>query len=355
MSTVTLHRRRLLALLATSLAGCGEATESGSTAERSATTPARSTSPSPTPSGPRVRQQSVSVGNPRSEPQFVTVAVEYRGRTAFVESFELVPGERRTVRTPIDRGGTYDVVVETADGDRATYRWEVVERLDGLAVTLTDEVSVLRTVRCGTDCPAVEGGERLDDPLVGDGSPRWYAPAQVVLRNPGPATDAALSVALDRATLVDARYRVDHEAQVVVPLTYRSGTYRVAVEAGGERVAGAWRVPEVPSHVVDVSTLTVGCGPANSQLRVQNADGETHAVAVTVGRGDTVAFEERFVLEPGDSAAVVPVDESGRYEVGMRLDGGSETRATWWSCPPNGPATVVVDATGRVSLQQTGL
>jgi hypothetical protein len=51
----------------------------------------------------------------------------------------------------------------------------------------------------------------------------------------------------------------------------------------------------------------------------------------------------------------VPVDESGRYEVGMRLDGGSETRATWWSCPPNGPATVVVDATGRVSLQQTGL
>ncbi|AUV83339.1 hypothetical protein C2R22_18215 [Salinigranum rubrum] len=352
---MTLYRRRLLALLATTVAGCGETTESGVTAETPTPTPARSVSSSSAPSGPRVRRQSVSVGNPRAEPQFVTVAVEYRGSTAFVESLELVPGERRTVRTPIDRGGTYDVVVETANGDRATYRWEVVERLDGLAVTLTDGIGVLRTVRCGTDCRVFAGGERLDEPLVGDGSPRWYAPAQVVLRNPGPATEVSLSVALDGEALVDARYRVDHEAQVVVPLTYRSGTYRVAVEVGGERVAGAWRVPEEPSRVVDVSTLAVGCGPANSQLRVRNADGETHAVTVTVERGDTVAFEERFVLEPGGGAAVVPVDGSGRYEVGIRLDGGPETRETWWSCPPNGPAAVVVDATGGASLQQTGL
>jgi hypothetical protein len=307
------------------------------------------------PSGPRVRNQSISVGNPRAEPAFVTVAVEFRGSTAFVESLELVPGERRTVRTPIDRGGRYDVVVETADGDRATYRWEVVEGLDGLAVTLTDGISVLRTVRCGADCAAFESGERLDEPLVGDGSPRWYAPAQVVLRNPGPSTEAGLSVALDGEALVGARYRVAHGARVVVPLTYRSGTYRVAVETRGERVAGAWRVPEEPSRVVDLSTLTVGCGPANSQLRVENGDGETHAVTVTVERDGEVVFGERFVLNPGGGATVVPVDESGRYEVGIRLDGGSETRATWWSCPPNGPATVAVDATGRVALRQTGL
>lgn len=347
-----LRRRHLLALLSTAVAGCGGAGERDPREARTTAPPAETTQAPP---GRRVRRQSVSVGNARSVPTFVTVAVEYDGATVFVESLDLVPGERRTVRTPIDREARYDVVVETADGDRATDRWAVVAGLDGLAVTLADGIGLIRTVRCAGDCRAFERGERVDEPLVGDGSPRWYAPAQVVLRNPGPATVASLAVTLGDETLVDARYRVARGTQVVVPLTYRSGTYRVAVVRAGDRITGAWRVPEEPSRVVDVSTLAVGCGPANSQLRVENTDTETHTVAVTVERDGTALYEERFTLDPGDSTAVVPVDESGRYAVRMRLDGGEVTRATWWSCPPHGPATVAVDATGRARLRQTGL
>lgn len=352
-----LPRRRLLALLATGMAGCGGAARGGGTVDgESATdtaTPSAS-SPQPTPAGPSVSPQSVSVGNTRSTRQFVTVAVERAGETRFVESRELVPGERHTTGDVLSTGGTYDVLVETADGSRTTYRWTVVDELDGLAVTLADGIDVVRTVRCGPDC-ALGDGERLDAPLVGDGSARWYAPAQVVLANQGTPTEADLTVSLDGRTLVDARYRVPHETQVVVPLTYRSGTYRVGIETAAGRVAGDWRVPEEPSRVVDLPTLAVGCGPGNTELRIENDDDRSHAVRVAVEREGTVRFAERYRLDPGERRAVVPVAASGRYEVRLRSAEGTEQTWTWWACPPHGPATVAVDATGTATFSQAGL
>jgi hypothetical protein len=105
-------------------------------------------------SSPPVQPQSITVGNAHATVEFVTVAVEHAGETVFVESREVVPGERRSF------------------GD----------------------VSVPR------------------------------------------------------------------------------GTYRVAVETDAGRVAGDWHVPQEPARVVDVSTLDVGCGPANTELRLRNAD-----------------------------------------------------------------------------------
>lgn len=347
-----LRRRRLLALFPILLAGCGEASERTSTRTSEPTSGSARPASTPTPTGPRVRRQSIAVGNTRPEPQFVTVAVEFEGETVFVESRELVPSERHTMRTPIDRAGTYDVVVETAGGDRTTYAWQVDDGLDGLAVTLTAGIDLIRTVRCDLGCPAVLGGDRLDEPLVGDGSPRWYAPAEVVLRNPGTAVEAVLSVSLDGESLVDARYRVARESRVVVPLTYRSGTYQVAVDVNGERVVSEWRVPEEPTRVVDLTSLAVGCGPTNSELRVENYDDDTHTVDVSVERDGDVRFTEQFRLGPDERRAVVPVRDSGRYEVRWQVDGGVEGTETWWSCPPHGTATLLVDATGTAALSQ---
>ncbi|WP_318568223.1 hypothetical protein [Salinigranum marinum] len=345
-----LPRRRLLALLSTGVAGCGGAARGGE--PRTPAGPA--SGPEPTRTGPSVSPQSVSVGNTRPTRQFVTVAVERAGETRFVESRELVPGERHTTGDVLSTGGTYDAVVDTADGSRTTYRWTVVDELDGLAVTLADGIDVVRTVRCGPDC-ALGDGERLDAPLVGDGSARWYAPAQVVLANPGASAEAEVTVSLDGRTLVDARYRVPHETQVVVPLTYRSGTYRVGVETAAGGVVGDWRVPEEPSRVVDFSTLAVGCGPGNTQLRIENDDDRSHAVRVAVEREGTVRFAERYRLDPGERRAVVPVAASGRYEVCLRSAGGTERTWTWWACPPHGPATAAVDATGTATFSQSGL
>jgi hypothetical protein len=354
---MTLPRRRLLAVLPTVLAGCGglpggdpdPATGAGPTG-----TP--SEAPATTPAGDPVTPQSVSVGNARAESEFVTVAVEFAGETVAVASRELVPGERRTIPGVVDRAGTYDVVVETAAGERATDRWRVVAGLDGLAVTLADGITLRRTARCGADCSLRTAGAPPGDPLVGDGRGRWYAPAQVILDNPaGGATDAALRVSLDDRTLVDARYRLPPETRAVLPLTYRSGTYRVAVETAAGRVAGDWRVPQEPARVVDIASLDAGCGAANSRLRVENDDDRRHDLSVTVERDGAVRFAERYALAPGDRREAVPVEASGRYLVRLRVDGGPERTATWWSCPPHGPASVVVDATGTAELYQAGL
>lgn len=346
-----LARRPFLALCCASVAGCGGESDDAATT----TTTTGGTTATRPPSGDPVPPQSLSVGNARSTPAFVTVAVERAGETVFVESRELVPGERHTTSDVLSTAGRYRVVVETAEGDRTTDRWEVVDGLDGLAVTLADGVTVRRTVRCDPDCAVRERGEALDVPLVGDGTARWYAPAQVVLTNPAGGTEATLTVSLDAETLVDATYRVPRETEVVVPLTYRSGTYRVAVETDAGRVAGDWRVPEEPARVVDVATLTAGCGAANTEFRVENADVVSHTLDVRIERDGTTRFAERYALAPGEGRAVVPVSNSGRYDVQLRVDDGPTVRETWWSCPPHGPATALVDATGAVTLQQAGL
>jgi hypothetical protein len=344
-----LQRRRLLALLPATLAGCGGLGDGGSGEGRRVSP----TSTAATPSGPPVDPQSISVGNPRPDAAFVTVAVERGGETVFVGSRELVPGERHTTGAVVSSGGTYDVTVETADWRRATYRWTVADGFDGLSVTLGDGIEFLRTVRCRPDCALASAGEGIDDPLIGDGTARWYAPARVVLTNPGSPTEATLTVELDQRTLVDYRYRVDRETRVVVPITYRSGTYRVAVETSAGRVTGDWRVPEEPSRVVDLTTLQTGCGPANTELRVENADDRPHTVQVAVDRDGWVLFTERYELDPGERRTTVPVSVSGRYDVRLQVDGGEQVTRTWWACPPRGPVTVVVDATGTVTLRQS--
>ncbi|WP_152039767.1 hypothetical protein [Salinigranum salinum] len=361
---MALPRRGLLALVATGLAGCGgfagggggegEPDGDGNQVARRTTT--RRTNAPATPTGPPVSPQSISIGNTHATTEFVTVAVEFAGETVFVESRELVSGERHTLEDVLATGGTYDVVVETADGDRTTYRWDVIAELDGLAVTLADGIDVVRTVRCepGVDCAVEAGGDRLDAPLVGDGTGRWYAPAQVVLTNPGPPTEATLAVSLFGRTLLDVRYRIERETQIVVPLTYRSGTYRVVVETPDGRVDDDWHVPEEPSQVVDVSTLDVGCGPANTAMRVENRDDATHVVDVGVERNGVERFAGRYALDPGERREVVPVSDSGRYVVRLRVDGGAEETRTWWSCPPQGPVTVTVDGTGGVAFGRPG-
>jgi hypothetical protein len=342
-----LPRRRFVALLTAAAAGCG-----GSRGE-SASTPQKGSRATTTPTEPATRQ-SVTVGNSHATPEFVTVAVESDGKPLLVESYDVVPGERRTFGEVPAGADAYDVVVETAAGSRSTYRWRPGAELDGLSVTLADGIDFLRTVRCGSDCPLVVTGTTVDRPLIGDGTGRWYAPGRVVLANPGPATEASLAVWLYGESLVDARYRLPRETEVVVPLTFRSGTYRVAVETAAGRVAGDWRVPEEPTRVVDVATLDVGCGPATTELRLRNADDRPHTVRVAVERDGDLQFEGEYTLASGERRAVVPVDASGRYTVRFSLDGGAERTGAWWACPPYGTATVLVDATGTAALQRSG-
>jgi hypothetical protein len=250
------------------------------------------------------------------------------------------------------------------------------------------------------------GGTAGDLPLIGDGTGRWYAPASLRLDNPT-ETDREVGVAVDgddpsEAGLLDYRYLVPRNTGLTVPLAYRSGRYTVRVTDGDVTRRTRWPVPEVPVRYVTLGPgpPAYGCGPAVTTLRVSNLDGDPHRVTVTVvgtadggaGRGDggtdgtgdgtvsptgsdarsptdavgttsTAPSEgpgpdrtttETFDLAPEADAEFVPFVESGRYEVEAVLDTGRSDRATWWACPPRGPATVVVDATGAVTVRAGG-
>lgn len=368
-----MHRRRLLAGVPalTAFSACGGRLPFAPGERPATTTP---TPPTESDASPESAQW-VSVKNTRASPTYVTFVVEdvdssaggddadAENREAFVESAELLPGEETRFRAAAVPGTAYDVVIETADGERATDRWRPLPTLDGLATYLTsDGVEFWRHVRCRSDRPecslsAGGGGTGESDlPLTGDGTSRWYAPAGVVIRNPGAATRRhGIAVSLGEQTLFETRYRIPERAQVSVPLTYRTGDYVIDIAFDGETVTNEWPVPQVPErHVVLGDPVTFGCGPTNTSLALSNHDSVTHVLDVHVRRDERSAFRRRVTLDPRTTRRVVPVGDSGPWEVRAVTETGASTTATWWACPPRGPATVFVDATGAVSLRQGG-
>lgn len=356
-----MRRRRLLATLpfVTGLSGCGglafDADEATPTPTTTGT--ARPTSESEPPDD--ARSQFVSVKNTRSSDVYLTLVVE--GESTFVESLELFPGEE--VRFPVVVGadGEREVVLETTDGERATYQWQPAAALDGLATYLTTGgVEFWRHVRCLSGCAVDEGGESADLPLIGDGSGRWYAPASVVVRNPaGGSKSVDLGVSLRGESLLAKRYRLLGESQLSVPISYRTGEYTVEVTVDGRTLTNQWPVPDVPQrHVTLGEGVEFGCGPADTTLALSNRDSEPHTLVVEIRRDDQAVFERRVRLDAKTERRLTSVARSGPYEVVVERDpeesDSSRTTATWWSCPPRGPATIVVNAAGGVSLQQGG-
>ncbi|MFK5604052.1 hypothetical protein [Haloferax volcanii] len=355
-----MERRTLLSLLAggvAGLAGCG--TPDG---ETETPTPEEGTdAPTATPTPEARVERSLTLWNPTPDPVFTTVVGVRGDRDVFFENRDLVPGERAALSVSVPTGETA-VLVETDSGLRARSTWTVDAAFEGLEVVLgRDGAAFWRTVSCDArgECSLAaatpDDGPRIDLPLVGDGSARWYAPAGVVVENAGPETTARLRIDLGDASLVDRAYRVPTGARLSIPVTYRSGTYRVAVETDERRVETAWPVPDQPTKYVDVSSGTTGCGPANTTLTVANRDDEPHRLSLRVdAAGGGESFDRTLALDPDEARELVPVTTSGPHAVSVSLETGAATSGTWWSCPPRGPASVVVDATGTVSLRAAG-
>ena len=387
-----MDRRTLLSLVAagaTGLAGCGS--PGGETETVTETpTPEEGTEPqTTTPAAERVERE-LSLWNPTPDPVFTTVVVTRGGRDIYFDTVDLIPGERNTSRVSVPLGAT-EVLVETDAGIRARSEWTVDGVGDGLEVVLgRDDAEFWGRVAChpSRDCSVADGGEASDLPLVGDGSGRWYAPAGVVVENPGDEMGARLRVGLSGATLLDRTYRIPSQTRLSVPVTYRTGTYRVVLETDAQTVETEWSVPAEPTKYIDTQSGAVGCGPANTTLTIANRDDEPHQLALRIESegeasdgeasdgeasdgeasdreasdgeaSDGGAFERRFDLEPGEVREIVPTTESGPKRVTASIDGGRERDGsalteTWWSCPPRGPASVVVDATGSLTFAAAG-
>jgi hypothetical protein len=63
-------------------------------------------------------------------------------------------------------------------------------------------------------------------------------------------------------------------------------------------------------------------------------------------------FSISKVFAAGERREIVPVRSSGHYLLRVSIDNNGPFWADWWSCPPRGPATVFLDATGGASVSQ---
>ncbi|KAB1193278.1 hypothetical protein GJR96_07380 [Haloferax sp. MBLA0076] len=351
-----MDRRTLLSLVASGvagLAGCGS--PEGETETETPTPEEGTGEPTAVTTADASVQRILSVWNPTPDPVFTTLVVTRGSRDVFFENVDLVPGERtvRRVDVPPD---DVEVLVQTDTGIRSTSTWATEETLDGLEVVLGRESAEFwRTVSCrpNRECAVDDGGETVDLPLVGDGSGRWYAPAGVVVENPGDETTARLRVDLFDSTLLDRTYRLPSQTRLSVPVSYRTGTYRVALETDEMEVETPWQVPDEPTKYVDTESGTTGCGPANTTLTVANRDDRPHRLTLRI-ESDSETFEQTINLEAGETRDFVPMVESGPKRVFASTETGAETEGMWWSCPPRGTASVVVDATGSLTLRAAG-
>ncbi|AFK19931.1 hypothetical protein E6P09_00470 [Haloferax mediterranei ATCC 33500] len=366
-----MDRRTLLSLVAAGVtggAGCG-------TPEVETVTPTPEAETQP-PTATRTRtpesrvERTLTIWNPTPMPVFTTVVGTRNDRDVFFENRDLLAGERTMATVAVPLGDT-EVLVETDTGVRARSTWTVETHFDGFAVVLGLETTAFwHTVSCDPRGECALGASSNSDiesavelPLVGDGLSRWYAPAGVVVENSGPKTTARLRIDFRDTVLVDRRYRLPARTQLTVPVTYRTGTYRVVVETDERTVDTTWSVPDEPTKYIDSTSGKTGCGPANTTLMVDNRDDEPHRLRLRVNSKGNVfdrvdstgeVFDRVLDLGPDETRELVPVATSGSYHVTATLETGAEVSGTWWSCPPRGPASVVVDATGSPSLTAAG-
>jgi hypothetical protein len=278
------------------------------------------------------------VRNVGGERRFVTVVVIHGDRTLLVDSSEYAPeGTDRTQHYPnlVARRGTYDVVVETADG--ATGRG--VLRVDGVhrdaVVELDGEVRVRQTARCTPDCGGVSvGGEAR--PF---GNPRWpeidaWAGYTVTVANAGSRRhEVRVDFEIDGDTALDYRYRPPPGTVLGFPTIPPLRRLAVTVEANGDRWRGrldAHRSVALPLAVADDGVRVDAWPDAGADLRVRNERGpQTATVALSkegervaswsadLGREETVTVSE-FVPGPGLYEAEMTLERAGESVTNTR-------------------------------------
>jgi hypothetical protein len=187
-----MHRRALLATLGSSLlgvAGCLSDDGSGgptatptdpsptqTTHERTRTTDRQTQTTRETPSTGTPTDDAyvvpgakhilgpagADVRNATDEAATVTVAVEYEGDRFYERTFDVAAGAEAASEPIVASHATYDVVVETADGRRATYEWSIPENWHWprLTVLVADDGSV--RVGCAWPSEQSVGVENAD-------------------------------------------------------------------------------------------------------------------------------------------------------------------------------------------------
>jgi hypothetical protein len=371
--------RSLLAVgLSGSLAGCNALFGTGSAGRTEATTTdvtppptadrrtaAGSSRPYRVAGAPTLdRPRGVWLRNLASTARFVTVVVDAGdagGDELLVESVSVPARGTVSFADLIGSAGRYRVLVETADGARERYDWDLRPAFDDLWVDLTPSVTFHRPVVCLPDSPfAVDDTER---------TVAYEVPADVGIRGALGRTPA-LAIDNDAARRrrvrvevhnrgerrLSATYDLPPDVRALVPVLPASGRYDVALRTDDGEATYDWQ-PSVRTTLYASVAEGPGfrCGYADHDLQVRNETDTARRLRVRVLTGDETLFERSFDLDRG-AVETVPsaVDPAGPFRFEIATDDGTVERYDWNRCAPSGPLTIALSDRGvYVSVRPT--
>ncbi|MFC5367416.1 hypothetical protein [Salinirubrum litoreum] len=356
-------RRRLLALVAgtAGLSGCAGLFTADADRRRDEERPGdRSTPLSGTPNRPYEADRGPTLDDPgglvvrnlASGSRYLTVVVTGDEQDVYVESRRVPAGERFAVLDLIGDPGEYGVVVETADGRRASYDWTVTTDLPDLWVDLTPAISFHRPFRCLRDCgslAAVTTPPPATFPTaVSPAGRRDRTPALWLDNDADESRSVRLRIADGDETLFAAEYDLPPDARAVVPVSGRRRAYRVelATEAGESSEEWVPRLRRTLYGVVGGSPA-FRCGLTPHDLVIDNETTDSRTVSVAVTAGGVGVFDRSVTLSPGEARRLPSaVDPRGTLSFEVTTDDGPRERYDWRFCAPRGPISITVGERG---------
>lgn len=296
----------------------------------------------------------MTVVNGGSDDRYVTVAVERRGETVFVDSRIVRTGTSQQFDAVVSESGEYRVVVDTADGTRGRFDWSVTEAFGDLRVDVEESVTFSRLVRCDPDCRAVSlGGSATGYPEGGFDPRGRRAGSRLLVRNDAAAA-RRVRVRVAEGAALDYRYRVPATTTLEIPVPQRSGETRVDVERldGRETETYQWSMETSPVlHAIVGTALRFTCGERTRDVQLLNEDDVPHSLRVEVtGSAGEQLFAGTYDLAPGETVREeAVVSTAGDYGLALATERSSASYE-WSTCPPRGPVYVVVRADGTVAV-----
>jgi hypothetical protein len=353
-----MNRRSLLASLATGtalLAGCGgRSLDLGPSDGREGRPATATATPSPTPTRsvslpyrggdgePVAEPHGVVVENDSGRERYVTVVVTTAaGRELLVASRAVA--DESTERFPgiVGATGTYDAVVETADGERVERAWHVDAARGDLEVRLDRGVSALTAARCDPDCPPLStGGESLTYD-TGPARGTFY-----VENRRSETLPVTVELASSYRRVLRYAYAVPPAVRVAVPAVgWGEPEYRATVVADGATTTERWRRAdgERMYAVLDDAGTRFLCDTHVRDLRVTNQTDRPRDLSVTVFGDGEETFEGRFdVPAAGLLRRENVIPPANRFGFALSTADGETAETQWDICPSRGAIEVVL-------------
>ncbi|KTG09306.1 hypothetical protein AUR64_16120 [Haloprofundus marisrubri] len=333
------------------------------TQPRDTETPVTPTTPPETTDTPETREpyrapegesldqpRGITLNNIGTDARYLTLVVSDGETDVFVESRSLPEDGRFSVERLVASTGTYDVLVETADGTRQTYSWTVEPGFSGLVVDIGSTLDFRRSVVCTPTCGPFSGaGDRESSPPGPASTVDSLDNQKAIFVDNDADSRRTVSLYLTARTieLLEQTYDVPPNTRLVVIVARVQFSYEVEVRVDGTTREYDWLSPNGDVLYISLDDrVRIRCTQRRKDLVVVNDTDRDRRVTV-VGITDGRRTVDRTVQVDANKQRTLSeaVAAAGTYRFVVETGDQRETY-DWDVCPPEGPVMVVVTDDG---------